>query len=139
MTASSTPITVAVAIITNAHNEVLLAKRQPQQTYPGLWEFPGGKQQHNETRYDALCREINEEVGLIICNAQPWLQCASPPPHEVLLDVWQVLSYEGEAYGKEGQRIQWVPITSINPSSMPPTNREIVEALQRQHSVQQSN
>jgi 8-oxo-dGTP diphosphatase len=31
-----------------------------------LWEFPGGKVNPNETYFEAICREIKEELGIII-------------------------------------------------------------------------
>ena len=31
-----------------------------------LWEFPGGKVNPNETCFEAICREIKEELGIII-------------------------------------------------------------------------
>ena len=44
---------------------VLLARRSPHRSaYPGLWSFPGGHVEHQETLTEALVREIREEVGL---------------------------------------------------------------------------
>lgn len=59
-------IRVAVAIIYNQENKILITKRGYNSTHPGKWELPGGKIINNETPEHALYREIKEEVGLFI-------------------------------------------------------------------------
>jgi ADP-ribose pyrophosphatase YjhB (NUDIX family) len=45
---------------------VLLARRsQHRTTYPGLWSFPGGHVERDETLTEGLVREAREEVGVI--------------------------------------------------------------------------
>lgn len=41
---------------------VLCAQRGPQSSLAGLWEFPGGKIEADETPREALIREIREEL-----------------------------------------------------------------------------
>jgi 8-oxo-dGTP diphosphatase len=44
---------------------VLLARRGPhRKAYPGLWSFPGGHVEPNETLDEALIRELREEIGV---------------------------------------------------------------------------
>jgi 8-oxo-dGTP pyrophosphatase MutT (NUDIX family) len=43
---------------------VCLKRRQDDRHFPGKWCFPGGKIENGETSFDALIREVNEEVGL---------------------------------------------------------------------------
>ena len=43
---------------------VLLAKRPPKGLLGGLWEFPGGTQEEDETLQETLIREIREELNL---------------------------------------------------------------------------
>jgi 8-oxo-dGTP diphosphatase len=44
---------------------VLLARRSPHRAaYAGLWSFPGGHQEPNETLTEALVREVQEEMGV---------------------------------------------------------------------------
>ncbi|MGO3732535.1 MAG: (deoxy)nucleoside triphosphate pyrophosphohydrolase [Vagococcus sp.] len=43
-------------------NKILCAKRGYSKSLGGLWEFPGGKIEQNETPHQALIREIKEEL-----------------------------------------------------------------------------
>lgn len=45
---------------------ILCAQRGPNGALPGLWEFPGGKVEPNETPRDALEREIVEELRCVV-------------------------------------------------------------------------
>ena len=51
----------AVALI-DADNRVLISQRPVGKSMSGLWEFPGGKLQENETPEQALIRELSEEI-----------------------------------------------------------------------------
>ena len=42
----------------------LIGKRSDSGSYPGLWEFPGGKVESGETQPEAVVRELQEELGL---------------------------------------------------------------------------
>ena len=55
---------VGAAIIKD--NKVLAMQRGEQMTLPGMWEFPGGKIEANETEEQALIREIKEELNITI-------------------------------------------------------------------------
>ena len=56
------PIDVVGAVIVH-DGLVLCAQRGPHGSLPGLWEFPGGKVEPDESPRDALEREIAEELG----------------------------------------------------------------------------
>lgn len=55
---------VGAAII--KEDKVLAMQRSEQMTLPGMWEFPGGKLEKNETEEEALIREIKEELDVDI-------------------------------------------------------------------------
>lgn len=44
---------------------VCLQLRSDNSTYSGTWSFWGGKQEQNETPFETLLRELNEEIGII--------------------------------------------------------------------------
>ena len=45
---------------------ILLAQRSSTMSHPLQWEFPGGKIKVGETPWEALVREIDEELSLVI-------------------------------------------------------------------------
>ncbi len=59
------PRLVALGILRSG-TSVLLERRSPDGPLPGLWQFPGGKVEFGEHPWDALRREIREELGLRI-------------------------------------------------------------------------
>lgn len=54
---------VSAAIIIEDES-ILLTRRAPGENLAGSWEFPGGKQEANETIQECLVREIKEELDL---------------------------------------------------------------------------
>ncbi|PHS26380.1 MAG: 8-oxo-dGTP diphosphatase MutT [Methylophaga sp.] len=121
---------VAVAIIVNTHNEVLLALRQAHQHQGGFWEFPGGKVEANESVYDALVREIEEEIGIIISSAQDFLALSHDyEDKSVLLDIWRVTEYSGKPQGQEGQQLRWCAINDLAEDEFPAANVAIIRKL----------
>ena len=59
-------INVVAGIIRNEDNKILIAKRNSNKSQGGLWEFPGGKIETNETIEEAIIREIKEELDMDI-------------------------------------------------------------------------
>jgi 8-oxo-dGTP diphosphatase len=58
-----TDIVVAAIIIENG--KVLLSRRKRGTHLEGRWEFPGGKVEAGEDPRAALCRELEEELGVL--------------------------------------------------------------------------
>lgn len=127
-------VRVAVAVIINAAQQVLISWRQPHQHQGGLWEFPGGKCEPGETTYAALVREIDEEVGLKIQQASPLISLSHDyGDKQVELDVWRVTQFDGDASGREGQPLKWCHYSELDPSQFPAANAAIIEALQNEY------
>ncbi|MDU4860147.1 MAG: (deoxy)nucleoside triphosphate pyrophosphohydrolase [Terrisporobacter othiniensis] len=59
-------IKVVAAIIENENNEILCALRSPEMTLPNQWEFPGGKVEQGESLFEAIEREIHEELNCTV-------------------------------------------------------------------------
>jgi 8-oxo-dGTP diphosphatase len=123
-------IHAVIGIIINPDNQILIAQRLPHQAKGGLWEFPGGKVEPAETAFQALQRELTEEIGIEVVDAEPWIKFEHHYPHaSVLLDTWVVKKFNGVPFGAEGQPVSWISITELPLFEFPEGNRIIVEKL----------
>lgn len=58
---------LVVSAVIHAENKVLVVRRSKQDTYPGLWEFPGGGvDEVGESVVEALRREVEEETSITL-------------------------------------------------------------------------
>lgn len=120
---------VAAAVIRGADGKILIAKRADTQHQGGLWEFPGGKVEAEETVEAALARELNEELGITVTASRPLIQIHHDyVDKHVLLDVWEVSAFTGEPHGAEGQPLRWVTARELADYEFPAANRPIVAA-----------
>lgn len=122
---------VAVAVIKNLHEQFLIAKRSENAHQGGLWEFPGGKVENDESVLEALKRELFEELGITLIQASPLIRI----PHDygdksVLLDVWCVDEFTGSPFGKEGQETCWINASDFSAYDFPAANVPIITAIQ---------
>ena len=129
--ASQTKITdVAVAIITRPDASFLLARRPEGKPYAGYWEFPGGKVEPNEPVAEALARELQEELGIVVTGAHPWVTQVFTYPHAtVKLHFYRVTSWQGEPHPREGQTFSWERAESVSVEPMLPANGAILRGL----------
>ena len=94
---------VAVGVIQAADGRVLIALRPNTVHQGGLWEFPGGKLEQGESVEQALSRELNEELGIHVLAVTLLIKIKHQYPDlAVLLDVYRVTEFSGEAFAREG-------------------------------------
>ena len=121
---------VLVGLVTDFCGRFLLSRRQAAQHMAGAWEFPGGKKRTGETRFEALRRELAEELGIGVEGAEPLLELVHDyPDRRVKLDVWLVHEYRGEPTAQEGQPLRWVDLDDLGDAGLLEADRPIVEAL----------
>ena len=121
---------VAVGVIVDNQGRILIAKRPEQSHQGGLWEFPGGKLEQGESSFDALKRELLEELAIQVISTQPLIKIRHDYGDKiVLLDVQKVTEFTGEAKGNEGQPILWVSPQALYEFTFPAANKPIVTAI----------
>lgn len=122
----------ALALMDGA-GRVLLAQRPEGKDMAGLWEFPGGKAHPNETPEEALVREIEEELGLVLEKEDlAPLSFASHdyPNFHLFMPLYLCKKWRGEPKSLEDQAIEWVPLDRLGQYKMPPADIPLVQALQ---------
>jgi len=119
-----TAVDVAVGVLIDAAGRFLLTSRPEGKVYAGYWEFPGGKLEAGETVAQALRRELHEELGISIGEAQPWQEEVMDYPHaRVRLHFCKVFDWAGDFEMREGQTMAWqtlpVTVTPVLPGTVP--------------------
>jgi 8-oxo-dGTP diphosphatase len=128
---SNKVIHVAAGVIINPDGKVLIARRPDHVHQGGLWEFPGGKLESDEPVEEALKRELHEELGIDIQLAHPLIRVHHDySDKSVLLDVWKITAFTGNAHGREGQAVKWVKPEELEQFSFPEANKPIITAAQ---------
>lgn len=121
----------AVALI-DSDGRVLLAQRPPGKSMAGLWEFPGGKVEPDETPEAALIRELHEELGI-----NTWKSCLAPltfashayERFHLLMPLFACRRWEGIATPCEGQTLAWVKPERLRDYPMPPADLPLIPIL----------
>ncbi len=124
-------VQVVAAAVFDGEGRVLITRRADDTHQGGLWEFPGGKVELGETAREALARELYEELGINIKQMRPLIRVSYDYVDKpVLLDVWRVDGFSGEAYGREGQPLAWVQPQALSNYDFPAANVPVVRAVQ---------
>lgn len=125
------PLQVAVGVVKNTANQVLISLRHAGLHQGGLWEFPGGKIEAGETAAQALVRELKEELDITVNAATPLITIRHQYPDlAVQLNVFLVSQFSGAAKSRENQAFQWVATDALANFAFPEANQPIITAAQ---------
>ena len=123
---------VAACALIDADGRVLMAQRPDGKDYAGLWEFPGGKIEADETPEQAICRELFEEL-----NVEPCEGCLQPfsfasfayPDFHLLMPLYLCRQWDGFLRAKEGQAVKWFWPDKIRHLDLVPADVDLAREL----------
>ncbi len=125
-------VLVAAVALIDRDGRILLAQRPEGKSMAGLWEFPGGKVEPDETPEHALIRELEEELGI-----NTWESCLAPltfashsyEEFHLLMPLFACRKWEGIPHGHEGQTLKWVSAKDLRDYPMPPADIPLIPVL----------
>ncbi len=121
---------IGVGIIQNDRNEVLIALRPENAMLGGLWEFPGGKQEGDETIPETIRRELREELGVEVEVTRPLMSLKHAYSHfTITLHAWFCRLLSGTPKPAGSQEIRWIPLRSLDDYPFPTANRKLIGRL----------
>lgn len=103
-------MTTVVAAVIEREGRVLICRRRADQRHPLQWEFPGGKVEPGEDAPAGLRRELAEELGIQVENAEEMtrFEYQYPGRSPILLIFYGVTEYSGPMENRIFAEIQWV-------------------------------
>lgn len=123
---------IGVAVIWNDRGQILIDRRKPDGLLGGLWEFPGGKVEGEETIADCIQREIREELGIEIAVGDRLVVVDHTYSHfRVTLNVHSCQHLSGEPQAIECDEIRWVTLAELDQFPFPKANLQIIQALRQ--------
>ena len=122
---------IAVGLVTNEHEELLIQRRPEDGLLGGLWEFPGGKREDEEAPDQTCQRELQEETGIEVQVDMLFHRLNHAYSHfKITLYAYQCRLLGGTPRGREGQPIRWVAVSDLDDYAFPRANRRLIEKLQ---------
>jgi 8-oxo-dGTP diphosphatase len=125
-------VLVAAVALVDPDGRVLLAQRPPGKSMAGLWEFPGGKVEQDETPELALIRELKEELGIDVaasCLAPLAFASHAYTDFHLLMPLYVCRRWNGIVTPREGQMLKWVRPAAMDAYPMPPADVPLVAML----------
>jgi mutator protein MutT len=126
------PRLVVLAAIVERDGQVLVTRRIAGTHLEGLWEFPGGKCEPDETHEACLERELREELGVgAVIGAEVYTTEHAYDDRVVRLHFRSCRLLD-DPRPLLGQQIRWVARRDLSTLEFPPADRELIARLGRE-------
>jgi 8-oxo-dGTP diphosphatase len=123
-------VEVAAALVQDGAGRYLITRRRSGSHLAGLWEFPGGKREPDESLEEALGRELTEELSARFVvgekiHAVQW----EYPERAVVIHFYRCRLESGTIEPRESQAMAWVAPERLGEFEFPPADRELIKRL----------
>jgi A/G-specific adenine glycosylase len=121
---------IAVGLVFDELDRVLIQRRPEDKMLGGLWEFPGGKRQDDEPLRETCRRELQEELGIAV-EVGPLVQRIKHAysHFKITLHAFRCRHVAGTPISCEGQPLEWVALENLDDYAFPRANRRLIETL----------
>ncbi len=118
------PIRV-VACVIERDGKLLLCRRPAHKRHGGMWEFPGGKIEEDEGDFDAVKRELAEELSLDALRVDGPAFVRADPDSDFVIEFFRV-EIDGEPIALEHDELQWLTPAEAECFALAPADRGYV-------------
>jgi 8-oxo-dGTP diphosphatase len=104
-------VLVVAAALVDPDGRVLIAQRPEGKSMAGLWEFPGGKVERQESPEAALIRELTEELGIAVkepCLAPFTFASHAYGAFHLLMPLYICRRWDGDPKPLTHMALQWI-------------------------------
>ena len=121
---------IGIALIFNKNGELLIDQRLESSNMGGMWEFPGGKKELNESIQKTILREVKEELDIDIDVGEKLLSFQHLYSHKKLNFVVHICQWKsGEPKALSSQKFLWVSPERLSDFPFPAANIKIISAI----------
>lgn len=120
---------VKIALLHNARLLMIQRDDKPGINFPGLWDFPGGARDDEESPIECVTREVNEELAIKLHSDSIIYMQKHPAMHDPKLTALFMVAkisdkdVDGIKFGNEGQGWKFMGIDEFMKSN------DVVEPL----------
>ena len=123
-------IEVVAALVQDEKGRYLITQRRKGSHLAGLWEFPGGKREADESLEEALRRELAEELSARFAVGQRvetvrW----EYPERTIVIHFYRCRLESGTIEPREDQAMAWVAPDRLSDFDFPPADRDVIARL----------
>lgn len=127
-------VNVSAVALVDKNGRVLVAQRPKGKHMAGLWEFPGGKIEADETPEQCLVRELKEELNIKVTKQD--LQPISFVSHrydsfQLIMLLYGCTRWYGHPRAIEHSDLKWTDAAGLSHLKMPPADAPLLEPLTR--------
>ena len=123
---------IGIGLVFNKNGELLIDKRLESSSMGGMWEFPGGKKNPDESIEKTIERELKEELGIVVKVGAKLLSFEHAYSHKKLYFTVHICEWKsGEPKPLASQKILWVVPDRLAEFPFPAANTKIISELQK--------
>ncbi|MFL2771837.1 MAG: (deoxy)nucleoside triphosphate pyrophosphohydrolase [Rhodospirillaceae bacterium] len=126
-------VTVVACALINPEGLILLTQRPAGKAMAGLWEFPGGKIEANESPETALCRELWEELHITVSAsdlAPLTFVSHAYDTFQLIMPLYLCRQWKGNIVPQENQETVWIKSSELRDYPMPPADLPLIPILE---------
>lgn len=110
--------------------QLLITQRRPGDHLGGLWEFPGGKRESNETFEHCLARELREELGIEVAVGRKIDEITHTYPEKTVRLVFlKCTLLSGEPQPIHCHSLAWVTTNQLVGYDFPAADSQLIDKL----------